>query len=367
MDEKTLEKSDKAIGREFEVKKNTANANRIGFSNTLFSIGEKVYVISEAERFDLMKQIDELDECKARIKELESKPSDINAEDFNKQLQEKDALIANLKDRVDTLGKELEEAKAIEAKPSEEVNELKDELDTANKNVEYWKNAYENLMGSSDELAARNEELIKENDQLKNANTNINETNKLLNDNIMSISSNYKESKEEIQSVFDDRETELKETIKKQQAHIDDLTEKVESLSVLQEYIPPKQHYEEIDALKDKVKDAKLELDKLSAEVDMKLATQKSEMEVQHTEEKAQMLIAYTQELNAHKLKYNELAKDYNHLLGDASSLSRTSVLFSGRHKTIVEDKEPAELEEIVVEEPTETIEYVPKDTITLI
>ena len=68
------------------------------------------------------------------------------------------------------------------------------------------------------------------------------------------------------------------------------------------------------------------------------------------------------------KLKYNELAKDYNHLLGDASSLSRTSVLFSGRHKTIVKDKEPVELEEIEVEkEPTETIEYVPKDKITLV
>jgi len=48
--------------------------------------------------------------------------------------------------------------------------------------------------------------------------------------------------------------------------------------------------------------------------------------------------------------------------------LSRTSVLFSGRHKTIVKDKEPVELEEIEVEkEPTETIEYVPKDKITLV
>ena len=100
----------------------------------------------------------------------------------------------------------------------------------------------------------------------------------------------------------------------------------------------------------------------------MKLATQKSELEVKHTEEKAQMLLAYTQELNSYKLKYNELAKDYNHLLGDASSLSRTNVIFSGRHKTIVKDKEPVELEEIEVEkEPTETIEYVPKDNITLI
>ena len=104
MDEKTLEKTDKAIGREFEVKKNTANANRIGFPNSVFGIGEKVYVISEAERFDLMKQLDEIDDYKARIKELEA---DINDEDLKGELQEKDAMISNLKARVDNLGKEL--------------------------------------------------------------------------------------------------------------------------------------------------------------------------------------------------------------------------------------------------------------------
>ena len=121
------------------------------------------------------------------------------------------------------------------------------------------------------------------------------------------------------------------------------------------------------DELKDKIKEAETELSKAMAEVDMKLKTQKSEMDVKHTEEKAQMLVAYNQQLNHYKLKYNELAKDYNHLLGDASSLSRINILLSGRHKSIVKDKEPVELEEIEVEEPTETIEYVPKDNITLI
>ena len=360
------------IGQEFEVKKNTANANRIGFSNTLFSVGEKVYIISESERFDLMKQQDQIDEYKARIKELENiladAPTDIDVDDLQDQLKKKDETIATLKDRVDSLGKELEERKDVKVESVEDIESLKEELEGAESQVKYWKGAYENLMESSDGLAARNEELIKENDQLKNANNNINETNKLLNDNIIGINNNYKESKAEIQSAFEERENELKETIKKQQAHIDDLSEKVESLSGLKEYIPPKQHYDEIDSLKDKVKDAKLELDKLQAEVDMKLSKQKSEIEVNHTEEKAQMLIAYTQEINSYKLKYNELAKDYNHLLGDASSLSRTSVLFSGRHKTIVKDKEPVELEEIEVEkEPTETIEYVPKDTLTIV
>ena len=156
--------------------------------------------------------------------------------------------------------------------------------------------------------------------------------------------------------------------MKKTEKLVDELTEKVQSLSILKDYISPKEHFEALEELKDKIKEVEVELDKTKAEVDMKLATQKSEIDVKNTEEKAQMLLAYTQELNAHKLKYNELAKDYNHLLGDASSLSRTSVLFSGRHKTIVKDKEPVELEEIEVEkEPTETIEYVPKDHVTLI
>lgn len=74
------------------------------------------------------------------------------------------------------------------------------------------------------------------------------------------------------------------------------------------------------------------------------------------------------QQIFAQKLRFNELAKDYNHLLGDANSLSRINTFFNGKHKLIVKDKEPVELEEIEVEkEPTETIEYVPKDEVTLI
>ncbi len=386
MGEKTLEKNDNGIGRQFEVKKNTGNSNRITFSSKFFGVGDNVYILTEGERFDVMRDLDQVDEYKARIKELESViaagSNNTNTEDLKAQLQEKDKTITELtnenseKDntikelvtRVDSLAKELESSSDVKVESVDDIESLKEELKTKEGEVEYWKNAFENLMESSDDLANRNEELIKDNEQLKTANIHINETNKLLNDNIIGINDNYKETKDELQSSFVNKEKELKETIQKQQAHIDELTEKVESLSMLKDYIPPKEHYEEIDNLKEKVNDAKLELDKLSAEVDMKLSKQKSEMEVKHTEEKAQMLIAYTQEVNANKLKYNELAKDYNHLLGDASSLSRTSVLFSGRHKTIVKDKEPVELEEIEVEkEPTETIEYVPKDKITLV
>ena len=454
MSKKTLEKTDNSIGLEFEVKKNTPNANRIGFSNTIFTVGEKVYVLSNTEREDLMKQLNQVDEYKSRIEELEA----IDTEDLQGQLQEKDAIISNLNARIDVLEKEADDDSeiaelqeqlhktnllhkeeiadfkkqihkqetvikelelsfgfnedqiikfkhAVEEKDStiadlkqmndnlakendelknkaeglvdaseveelqNEIAELKEQLEGHEGQLKYWKNAYENLIESSDELAARNETLIKDNNQLKDANNKINETNKLLNQNLMGINDNYKETTHELQSVFDDKESELKETIKKQQIHIDELTEKVESLVGLRDYIPPKEHYEALEELRHKIKDVERELDKAKAEVDMRLATQKSEIDIKHTEEKAQMLLAYNQELNNHKLKYNELAKDYNHLLGDASSLSRINTLFSGRHKTIVKDKEPVELEEIEVEKepPTETIEYVPKDEIHLI
>ena len=386
MGEKTLEKNDNGIGRRFEVKKNTGNSNRITFSSKFFGVGDNVYILTESERFDIMKDLDQVDEQKARIKELEgivaTGSTNSNIEDLENQIKEKDETISKLtnenseKDntikelvsRVDSLGKELEESRGVKVGSVEDIDSLKEKLDVAEKEVEYWKNAHNNLIASGDDLAARNEELIKDNEQLKTANTHINETNQLLNQNIIGINDNYKETKAELQSSFAEKEKELKETIQKQQAHIDELTEKVESLSMLKEYISPKEHYAKIESLKDEVKDAKAELDKLQAEVDMKLAKQKSEIEVKHTEEKAQMLLAYHQELNSYKLKYNELAKDYNHLLGDASSLSRTSVLFSGRHKTIVKDKEPVALEEIEVEkEPTDTIEYVPKDTLTIV
>ena len=370
MSKKTLEKNDKGIGLEFKVKKNTNRSNRIGFSNNIFAVDETVYIISEAERFDLMKQIDDYE---SRIAELEDEvaagSSDINVEDLENQLQEKDEMINTLKDRVDSLGKELETSKSQpKVHDKDEMEELKEEVESERGQHEYWKNAYNSMIETSDEVVARNEELTKENERLKTANDNINETNKLLNDNLIGVNASFEETKKELQSSFDAKEKDFRETIEKQQTHIDELTDKVQSLSILKDYISPKEHYAALEELKDKIKEVELELDKAKAEVDAKLKTQKSEIDVKHTEEKAQMLLAYTQELNAHKLKYNELAKDYNHLLGDASSLTRINTLFSGRHKTIVKDKEPAELEEIEVEkEPTETIEYVPKDKVHLI
>lgn len=370
MVKKTLEKSDDGIGLEFEVKKNTANANRIGFSSNLFSVGETVFILSEKERFDLMKQ---LDDYRSKIKELEDElatgSTDCNNEDLEKQIKQKDEMISDLAARIDSLEKELEENKSNpKVYDKDDLEELKANFAESETQLNHWKNSYETLRKSSDELVTRNEELIKENEILKTTNSNINETTKLFNDNLLGINDDYQASQKELLATYENNEKKLNETIDKQQSHIDELTEKLQSLSVLKEYIPPKQHYEELNNLKDNIKKIEVELDKANAEIDATLSKQKSEMQVKHTEEKAQMLLSYTQELNSYKLKYNELAKDFNHLLGEARSLSKSNVLFNGRHKAIVKDIKPVKLEEIEIEKKhSDTIEYVPKDNETLI
>ncbi|MCQ2971916.1 MAG: hypothetical protein MJ209_01255 [archaeon] len=354
MEDKNFKKSEEPFGQEFEVKKNTNNANRIGFSNTLFSIGEKVYILSAQQHFDLIKEMDKVDEYKDRIKELEniiSNNSDKNnLEELKEKLQEKEVIISNLKTKLDTLGKEVKTSKH-----EKEIKKLKKDIESLEDKADYWKNEY-------NELAAANESLIEDNEQLKKDNSQINGNNKLITAHIQGLNNDYKQARQEIQSTFENRESELKETIEKQQTHIDELSKKLESLSGLKEYIPPKEHYESLEELKDKIKEIETELNKVNAEVDLKLTNQKSDIELKHTEEKAQMLLVYTQELNAYKLKYNGLAKDYNHLLGDTKSLTRINTFFNGKHNLILKDKESVELEVIDVEkEPTETIEYVPK------
>ena len=375
MARKKPKKSDYEFGVDCEVKKNTVYSSRVGFSSSLFEVGETVYIFSKSERDDLFKQIKNNDsianeDFESQIKEKDESISKLNDQiaslqselassksqikkqlaTSKSQIKEKDDCISKLKERIDSLSVELEEP----------VVKADDEKQTS-----YWKNAYEEMIKSSDELAARNEELVKENERLKTTNDNINETNKLLNDNMLGMNDNYQESQKELQAVYEGKQKELNKTIEKQQTHIDDLTKKVESLAILKEYIPPKKHYEELSSLKDKIKEVELELDKATSKVDAELSSQKSELQIAHTEEKAQMLLAYNQELNSYKLKFNELAKDYNHLLEDVNSLSRANTFFSGKHKAIVKDKEPVDFEEIDVEKPTKTIEYVPKDEVS--
>ena len=385
MARKKPKKSDYEFGVDCEVKKNTKYSNRVGFSNSVFDIGETVYVISKARRDELIEQLENNDS--------------IASEDFESQIKEKDESISKLNDQIASLQSELASSKSQIKNNDKELDSVKKQLATSKsqikekddcilklkeridslsveleepvveaddeKQTSYWKNAYEEMIKSSDELATRNEELVKENERLKTTNDNINETNKLLNDNMLGMNDNYQESQKELQSVYEGKQKELNKTIEKQQTHIDDLTKKVESLAILKEYIPPKKHYEELSSLKDKIKEVELELDKATSKVDAELSSQKSKLQIAHTEEKAQMLLAYNQELNNYKLKFNELAKDYNHLLEDVNSLSRANTLFNAKHKAIVKDKEPVDLEEIDVEKPTKTIEYVPKDEVS--
>lgn len=316
MQEQTINEP-KSLGLEFEVKKNTKNANRIGFSNTIFAVGERVYVLSAKQQDDLIKQLNELNRYKSKIKELEqsiAKESNIKT---NENL-EKDIIIESLKTEINELRKQVSIHDRSIDKLQQEIKDkdeniasLKKELNYNEIHLKYLKNSYENLM---------------------------------------ELNSNYKE------------------TIEKQQSSIYELSKKIESLFRLKDYISPKQHYDEVGTLKDKIKDAETENNKVKAEVERKLATQKSDLEIAYTNEKAQMLVAYNQELNHHKMKYNELAMDYNQLLSDANSLSRINTLFNGRHKSIVKDKTPVELTDVEIEkEETDTIEYVPKEEVKLI
>ena len=301
---------------------------------------------------DMEQTIDNAELINGYEKELQSKDKIIG--DLTTSNNEKDKTIAEYKARIDALGKEADELKSkldntIDAS---ELEDLKTKL-------KYWQEAYGTL---SDEHLGT----VDENESLRKSNEDINKTNKLLNANITSLNTTFDETKEQLTSDFEKQEKELKETIKNNQSHIDELTEKYESLLPLKEYIPQKQYYQELNALKSKLSDAENELNKTNAEIETKLATQKSDLEIQHTKEKAQLLVAYNKDIDQQKLKYNELAKDYNHLLNDACSLSRINTFLNGKHNDIVKDKTPVELEVIASEQlpPSDenVVEFVPKN-----
>ena len=66
-------------------------------------------------------------------------------------------------------------------------------------------------------------------------------------------------------------------------------------------------------------------------------------------------------------MKYNELAYEYNDLLNDASTLTKRNTLFNSKHKEIIKNRNPVELEIIDQEQlPQSELEipmekYVPK------
>ena len=305
-------------------------------------------------------------------KENETTPK---IKDLQETIQQQKQTIADLKQMNDKLGsdkdkleKQLEDS--IDAsehqKLKDEVTGLKDNLETSENQLKYWQNSYENLVESSDEVVARNESLIAENKKLQDSFDSINKTNELLNENLLGLKGSFDKILEDKTTNADNTKKELEKTIENKQSHIDEITDKYQSLLVLKDNIPQKQHYDEVLALKDEIKAKEIEIDKLNGEIETKLAIQKSELDSEHNKEKAQMLVAYNKELDSLKMNYNNLANDYNNLLNGVDSLTRINTFFNGKHNEIKKNKEQIPLLEIISEQlppsDEQVLEFVPKD-----
>lgn len=161
--------------------------------NARISVLEKE-AIDESEIAELQNIIQTKEKTISSLKQTNS--------DLKLQFEEQNSIVNDLKQLNDNLGKENDALKnkaedlieALELKDLQnEVQQLKEELKDTEPQINYWKTTYENLIESSDELAATNETLIKDNDYPKDTNNRINETNKLINENLMGINDNYKD------------------------------------------------------------------------------------------------------------------------------------------------------------------------------
>ena len=393
--------SDATIGIKLQVKKQDKNRyNKVYFDKKLFDVGEYIYVISEQQhqlltthqknndvqywKNKLANKDKEIKSLNAKVSELEQSLEQNNEDNesinkYKQELQTKYEIIDNLttsrndyktkyedlqktttatinqlKARIDELGIQLDNSA-----DASELQTLQQELDKTKKELEYWQNGF-------DELSEKEIGILDENETLRKDNNAINQTNQLLNDNILGLTASFESTKEQLTLDFEKQENELKETIKNNQSHIDELTDKYQSLLPLKDNIAPKQHYDELSDLKDELNAVQKELDKTNAEIESKLAIQKSELEMEYSNEKAELLVAYNKDIDNQKMKYNELAKDYNYLLNDACSLSRLNTLFNGKHNDIVKNKTPVELEVIKSEQlpPSDenVVEFVPKN-----
>ena len=407
MQEQTMEHEDATIGIECKVEKHNNSQNRIRFKNSFANIGDNIVALTLSEHSNYLQQIQHVGECLEKINQLQDEIDNADVKTLQKQLavyekqvdnlsksnnsykqwnsefkakiQNLEQTIADLKEVNDNLAKQLEDS--IDASEIEDLQEqvatLSAKLKDAENNATYWQNSYNEMIDSSDALANKNESLIAENEKLRNDNNAINETNQLLNESLLGFKTSFDNILEDKTSDAENKENELKETIKKMQSHIDELTDKYQSLLTKKEYIPPTSHYDEILGLKQEIKDKENEIDKLNGEIETKLATQKSELDIahadeinniklEHANEKAQLFVAYNQEIDNMKLKYNNLANDYNYLLNGVESLTRLNTFVNGKHNEIKKDKEPMELMEITSEQlpPSDenVLEFVPKD-----
>ena len=401
-----------------KVEKHNKTQNRIRFKNHIAPVGDDVIILTleqyqelkdhsnnadkylneinqlkyeidntdiralKQENEDLKKQVKNKDnsintyktnsvKSKARIEDLESRieeykksidNNDTEIEQYHEEInelkgtnKEQATIISDLKETNDILAKKLDES--IDAS---EFKDLQKENSELLKQYNYYKDAHDSLIKYEDEIVADNENLKNENRKLQSSIDSINKTNRMLNENILGLKATFDETEQQLKSDFEKQEIEMKETIQKQKSNIDDLTNKYHSLLPLQDNIKQSTHYKEIDALKNKLNDTTNELNKTKAEIETKLAIQKSNLEVEFADEKAKLFVAYNSNIDDMKLQYNNLANEYNFLLDELDSITRLNALFEGRHKKIIKDKEKAELIEIHIAD-NETIDYIPK------
>lgn len=383
MQEQTIETSDERIGLKFIVGANGNYARiSVGKIGDNFNVNDEVYVLTASEHSDYLQQKKNNAEYLEKINQLQQEidNTDIKAmekqhavyekqidkltksnnsykqwnTEFKAKIEDLKQTIADLKERNDKIAKQLEDS--IDAS---EIEDSQKEIQQLKEQVNEYKSKYENMIS---DYTKTNDECIAYLDE----NKKLKETNQFLNEQVGALTSTFNRMKDELESNYKSSNQELKETIKKHQLHIDELTEKYQSLLNKEDYIAPASHYDEVLALTNQLNDAKLEINKLNGEIETKLAVQKSEMDSEHNNEKAQMLVAYNKELDNLKLQYNNLANSYNSLLDELDSITKWNALFDSRHEKIRKDKEHVPPLEIISEQlppaDEDIVEYVPKN-----
>lgn len=350
MQEQKLNDEDARIGLKLPVKK--TSVGKYDYLRIQIKYDEDYdcgdwYVLTTSEHDQLLEHLDE----------IENTDNTIAIEDLQNQIKEHKQTISDLKSINDSIAKEKDAIKK-QLEDSIDASEL-DKLKKENKDLKEYKTKYEKLISDYTKACDENIGILEDNRQLK-------DTNQFLNENIDALRKTFDKTLENNSTDAKNKEHELKETIKKQQSHIDELTQKYQSLLVKQEHIPPKDHHKEIIKLKDEIKTKEKEISDLNANIETSLATLKSDLEIAHANEKAQLFVAYNKDLDSLKLKYNNLVNEYNYLLDEIDSITKWNALTDNRHKKIRNNKEYFETIPITSEQlpPSDenTIEFVPKD-----
>lgn len=299
--------------------------NKVYFPHDLFNVGENVYVVSESY-----------------YKELTSNTTQQDLVQENKQLKEHNDIIA----------KELQDAFTLD-----EVNELENTIASYLGEIQELKEDKK----QHQQLIHDYEDAIADITRLDNTNTELKNTNQFLNEQIAGLKATFDNTIEDINNTSSHQIKELNENIEKDRLHIDELTDKYQSLLPLKEYIPPKEHYHQLQQLQDKINKITTDYNELKASMDSQIQKLESDLNQQHTKEKASLLVTYNKDINNTKQQYNELVKDYNHLLDELKTITRFNALLDNRHKKILENK--TEKEVLTIEDK----QTISKDNLKLI